>query len=100
ELAGTWSQGQLVAPLTFRRLSAAPKLSRPQEPQRPFPYEEREVRFPGGAADVSLAGTLTVPPGRGPFAAVVLLSGSGRQDRDEFIMGHRPLLVLADHLTR
>ena len=49
---------------------------------------------------VKLAGTLTLPPGKGPFPAVVLLTGSGAQDRDETILGHKPFLVLADYLTR
>ncbi|MEO6872968.1 MAG: alpha/beta fold hydrolase [Chthoniobacterales bacterium] len=60
----------------------------------------REVSFAGGAPNVTLAGTLTMPEGKGPFPGVVLLSGSGAQDRDEALMGHRPFLVLADYLTR
>lgn len=100
ELAGNWKQGPLDAPLVFRRLAAAPELSRPQEPKKPYPYEERTVSFTGGASDVTLAGTLTLPSGAGPFPAVVLLSGSGPQNRDEALLGHRPFLVLADHLTR
>ena len=49
---------------------------------------------------MKLAGTLTVPPGAGPFPAVILITGSGAQDRDESILGHKPFLVLADYLTR
>lgn len=71
---------------------------RPQDPAPPYPYVQREARYPSGA--VQLAGTLTVPPGRGPFPAVLLLTGSGAHDRDEEILHHRPFLVLADHLTR
>ena len=100
EITGTWKQGAVEAPLIFRRLAAAPKVARPQEPKPPFPYQVREVSFAGGAPDVTLAGTLTIPEGKGPFPAVVLLSGSGAQDRDEALMGHRPFLVLADYLTR
>lgn len=100
EIEGTWKQGAVEAPLVFRRLAAAPKLARPQEPKPPFPYPVREVSFAGGAPDVTLAGTLTIPEGQGPFPGVVLLSGSGAQDRDEALMGHRPFLVLADYLTR
>lgn len=100
ELAGVWKQGPVEAPLVFRRLAAAPQLARPQEPKRPFPYDESEVSFEGGTPEVILSGTLTMPKGEGPFPAVVLLSGSGPQDRDESLMGHRPFLVLADHLTR
>jgi hypothetical protein len=70
------------------------------EPRAPFPYEETAVSFPGGAKDVTLSATLTLPKGKGPFPAVVLVAGSGPSDRDEQIAGHRPFLVLADHLTR
>jgi uncharacterized protein len=83
----------------FRRGEAS-RVRRPQEPQRPFPYDERDVRFAGYSSRVQLSGTLTVPAGRGPHPAVVLISGSGAQDRDETIAGHKPFLVLADHLTR
>jgi hypothetical protein len=100
EIVGTWKQATLEAPLVLKRLAAAPQLARPQEPKPPFPYEQREVKFAGGAPGVTLAGTLTKPKGDGPFPGVILLSGSGAQDRDETLMGHKPLLVLADYLTR
>ncbi len=102
EIVGTWTQGPGSSPLTFRRLpnAEAATLKRPQEPTKPYPYDEREVAFTGGADGVTLAGTLTTPGGEGPFPAVVLLTGSGPQDRNETLMGHRPFLVLADHLTR
>jgi pimeloyl-ACP methyl ester carboxylesterase len=99
EIVGTWKQGPLETSLVFRRLAAPPKLARPQEPRRPVPYDEEEVKFAGAAPGVMLAGTLTRPKGQGPFPAVVLLSGSGAQDRDETLMGHKPFLVLADYLT-
>lgn len=73
-------------------------LARPQEPKPPFPYRIEEVAYPNG--DVRLAGTLTLPPGDGPFPAVLLSTGSGAQNRDEEIFGHKPFLVLADALTR
>src|SRR5262249_48230543 len=98
EIEGTWKQGTVDAPLVFRRLAQAPKISRPQEPKPPYPYSEREVSFAGGSPGVTLAGTLTLPAGAGPFPAVVLLTGSGAQDRDEALMGHRPFFVLADSL--
>jgi len=72
---------------------------RPQDPSD-RPYRVEEVSFGGGDPDVRLAGELTVPPGDGPFPAVALLTGSGPQDRDESLAGHRPFLVLSDHLTR
>lgn len=92
------TQHGVVSFVEFRRGDAG-QLRRPQEPRRPFPYNEREVRF-AGRSSVPLAGTLTVPEGRGPHPAVVLISGSGAQDRDETVAGHKPFLVLADHLTR
>jgi pimeloyl-ACP methyl ester carboxylesterase len=100
DLAGEWTQGGQAMPLTFMRLNRAPNLRRPQEPQRPFPYRDIEVSVSNAAAGIVLAGTLTVPPGPGPHPAVVLVTGSGPQDRDEAVMGHRPFLVLADHLSR
>jgi len=75
--------------------------NRPQEPGDDVPYGRREVFFANHRADgIELASTLTIPEGRGPFPAAILISGSGPQDRDETFMGHKPFLVLADHLTR
>jgi hypothetical protein len=97
---GTWSQGGQSRPLRLARLAEPFALARPQNPQPPFPYESREVAFRHEAAGIRLAGTLVVPPGDGPFPAVVLVTGSGPQDRDETLFGHKPFLVLADHLAR
>lgn len=76
------------------------KNNRPQEPQPPFPYQEEKVSFENKAAGIQLSGTLTLPQGKGPFPAIVLVSGSGPQDRDETLLGHKPFLVLADYFTR
>jgi uncharacterized protein len=73
---------------------------RPQTPKPPFPYGEREVLYDNAAAKTKIGGTLTVPPGGGPHPAVLLITGSGSQDRDETLFGHKPFLVIADHLTR
>jgi pimeloyl-ACP methyl ester carboxylesterase len=87
--------------VTFVRLDTVPDLfSRPQEPKKPFPYHEESVVFENRAAGVKLAGTLTRPRVEGTVPAVVLLSMSGPQDRDETAFGHKPFLVLADYLTR
>jgi hypothetical protein len=99
EIAGEWKQSGQTLALVFKRLEKPPELARPQEPRKPYPYREEEVRFESQDAAVRLAGTLTLPRGNGPFPAVLLISGAGPQDRDEAIMGHRPFLVLADHLT-
>lgn len=97
EIAGTFTQRGQRLPFALRRGEAGPRV-RPQDPPAEVPYRSEEVRFPGDG--VELAGTLTAPRGPGPHPAVVLLSGSGAQDRDGEIMGHRPFLVLADHLSR
>src|SRR5258707_1138926 len=99
-LVGEWKQGGAILPLELNRVDKLPVAIRPQEPKKPYPYTEEEVVYenkPGGAR---LAGTLTMPAGKGPFPAVLLITGSGQQDRDESLMGHRPFLVLADDLTR
>jgi len=105
EIRGTFRQGGAEMPFRLGREPAvagvAPPAApaRPQKPAPPFPYREEEVVYegPGG---VRLAGTLTVPPGDGPFPAVLLLTGSGAQDRDQTIFGHRPFAVIADRLGR
>jgi pimeloyl-ACP methyl ester carboxylesterase len=101
---GIWSRpGSPDATVAFARrvaAAAAPR-PRPQTPRPPFPYRAEEVAFDNPRAPgVRLAGTLTLPPGAGPFPAAILISGSGAQDRDETIWGHKPFAVLADHLTR
>jgi pimeloyl-ACP methyl ester carboxylesterase len=96
-ISGTFSQG--VATFGFRlsrEIVSGPK--RPQEPKPSFPYKIEEVAFQNGV--VNLAGTLTLPLGEGPFPAVLLISGSGLQDRDETVFEHKPFWVLADHLSR
>lgn len=96
EIRGRFEQGGATFPFRLGRQAVA--LTRPQEPRRPFPYASEDVRFESGP--VRLAGTLTIPAGEGPFAAVLLISGSGLQDRDQTLFGHKPFLVLADHLSR
>ena len=100
EITGEWRQNGLVLPLLLRRTDQTPVLRRPQEPAKPYPYREEEVTFENRPAGINLAGTLTLPKSAGPFPAVILISGSGAQDRDEALAGHRPFLVLADYLTR
>lgn len=100
ELNGAWTQNGHTTPLIFKRQPRSTAVQRPQEPVRPLPYAEHEARVENATAGVTLAGTLTVPTRPGPHPAVVLLSGSGPQDRDHQVAGHRTFLVLADHLTR
>jgi fermentation-respiration switch protein FrsA (DUF1100 family) len=97
---GEWRQAGFVLPLRLERGGEITPPARPQEPDRPLPYHEEEVTFENAGAGIRLAGTLTIPEGEGQFPAVVLITGSGPQDRDETVVGHRPFLVLSDHLTR
>jgi alpha-beta hydrolase superfamily lysophospholipase len=94
-IPGTFTQFGQPYPLVLAP-GAAP--GRPQEPAPPFPYRSEEVTYAGGGVD--LAGTLTLPDGPGPFTALALVTGSGAQDRDETLLGHKPFLLLADTLTR
>ena len=94
---GTFSQGGVTFGFRLSREIVSGPV-RPQEPKPPFPYQIEEVEFQNGP--INLAGTLTLPPGNGPFPAVLLISGSGLQDRDETVFGHKPFWVLADHLSR
>lgn len=98
---GQFTQGG-VLPLDFKRVTdtAQMEVRRPQTPKKPYPYKEEEVSYENKQDNVKLAATLTLPNGNGPFPAVVLITGSGAQDRDESLLGHRPFLVLADYLTR
>ena len=100
-VTGELVQGGAALPLVLRRVTGAerPRAGRADEPRGPFPYREEEVSVPS-AEGVTLAGTLSVPDGPGPYPAVVLVTGSGPQNRDQELLGHRPFHVLADHLAR
>ncbi|MFT5302152.1 MAG: hypothetical protein ACI814_002966, partial [Mariniblastus sp.] len=102
---GTWSQGGRNIPLILKKQiteydSVNVWENRPQRPVGPFPYDIKEVSFENEADGLTLAGTLTIPQKPGRHPVVVLISGSGPQDRDESIMEHKPFLVLADYLSR
>jgi len=98
-LRGVWIQSGQEMPIEFARSERPEPPARPQTPAPPFPYDAHTIRFPSMSGDFELAGTLLVPE-TAPAAAVVLVTGSGPQDRDESIAGHRPFLVLADSLAR
>jgi fermentation-respiration switch protein FrsA (DUF1100 family) len=99
---GTWTQHGSSMPLVLKLVKnvAELELHRPQNPVKPYPYRDEEVSYPNPAQNVTLAATLTIPLGKGPFPAALLITGSGPQDRDESILGHKPFLVLSDYLTR
>jgi alpha/beta superfamily hydrolase len=101
QFEGTYKEGGLEMTLNLKKGAIKIKdLRRPQEPVKPYPYYEEDVVFKNIEAKVSLAGTLTLPNKNEKFPVVILISGSGPQDRDESFMGHKPFLVLADHLTK
>ena len=99
---GKWTQMGNTMPLVLKRVKdqSELELKRPQNPVRPYPYREEEVTYDNKLQNVILAATLTIPQGTGPFPAVLLITGSGPQDRDESLMGHKPFLILSDYLTR
>lgn len=104
-LEGRILQGATVTPLTLHRgpepaAVAEVRKPRPQEPTKPYPYRSEDVAYGNTAEHVHLAGTLTLPEGKGPFPTALLITGSGAQDRDETLLGHKPFLVLSDYLTR
>ncbi len=99
EITGEFSQGPARLPFRLGREAVEVEApSRPQEPEPPFPYDAEEVEYT--ARDVKIAGTLTLPPGDEEVPAALLISGSGALNRDLELAGHKPFLVLADHLTR
>ncbi len=96
---GAWAQGGASLPLSLTRGVAAPP-KRPQTPAKPYPYREEAVAYDNPAGHAHLTGTLTLPAGPGPYPVVLLITGSGLQDRDEAVFGHHPFLIWADTLTR
>ena len=98
-IIGKWTQGMPI-PLTLKKTEKVEDPKRPQEPKPPYPYNEEEVSYPNEKAGLTLAGTFTYPKEGNSFPAVVLISGSGAQNRNEELFGHKPFLVLADYLTR
>ena len=99
-LTGTFSQGGATFDISLKRVEVASIIKRPQTPQPPFPYDSIEVTYQNAANDITFAGTLTTPRSSGPFPAVLMITGSGGQDRNEEIFQHKPFWVIADALTR
>lgn len=99
-IVGKFFQSGLSLPLEFKKIHKVAEVKRLQNPTRPFPYNEEEITFVNKDANISLSGTLTLPKQGYNFPSVVLVSGSGPQDRDETLLGHKPFLVISDYLTR
>jgi alpha/beta superfamily hydrolase len=99
-IIGTWTQRGTTFQVNLKKLKAAFSVNRPQEPKPPFPYTSEDVTFINEKFNIKLAGTLTIPAGTGPFKTVIMITGSGAQNRNEELMGHKPFLVIADYLSR
>lgn len=99
-IEGKWEQSGVALPLNVNYTTMAVEIKRPQEPKPPFPYKSEEVAYENTTEGVKLAGTLTMPDSGGPFPAIILITGSGPQNRNEELLGHKPFLVIADYLTR
>lgn len=104
EMKGQWKQGGAAFPLDLKRVTEV-VINRPQTPKKPYPYREEEVTYMNEKDGVRLAGTLTLPDPndphmKSPYPVVIMITGSGAQDRDETLFEHKPFLVIANSLTR
>jgi hypothetical protein len=99
-LTGSWTQAGNTTILDLKKIDKVSELKRPQEPKRPFPYNEEDVTIENKKAGVTLAGTLTWPKEGKNFPVLVFVTGSGPQNRDEELLGHKPFLVISDYLAR
>jgi alpha/beta superfamily hydrolase len=99
-IEGVWTQRGVNYTVNLKKLKMPFSVTRPQEPNPPFPYKSDEVSFNNDKFNIKLAGTLTMPEGTGPFKAVIMITGSGAQNRNEELMGHKPFLIMADYLSR
>lgn len=99
-MEGIWKQGGNSMKLDLKKLKTVFSVNRPQEPKPPFTYTSEDVSFINDKFNIKLAGTLTLPAGEGPFKAVIMITGSGAQNRNEELMGHKPFMVVADFLSR
>lgn len=100
EITGKWNQSGQSFDLVINKVDKATSINRPQEPKEPFPYNSEDVYFENVPDSITLAGTFTYPKEGSNFAAAILISGSGPQNRNEELLGHKPFLVLSDHLTK
>jgi len=99
-IKGIFTQGGIPIPLNLVKGEFTYK-SKPQEPVKPYPYISEKIKFKNAKADnIKFSGTLTLPKGIKNPPVAILISGSGPQDRNEELLGHKPFLVLSDHLTR
>lgn len=101
EITGFFKQSGQEFPMNLSRKAITKEIAkRPQEPTKPYQYYSEEVTFQNTKANISLSGTLTLPKKEGNFPVVILITGSGPQNRDEELAGHKPFLVISDYLTK
>ncbi|UOB16459.1 alpha/beta hydrolase family protein [Abyssalbus ytuae] len=101
EIIGTFKQAGQEFPMNLSQKAIEKEvLNRPQEPTKPYPYYSEDITFQNLKDNISLSGTLTLPKKEGNFPVVILISGSGPQNRDEELFGHKPFLVISDYLTK
>ncbi len=100
-IEGNWEQRGMKFPISLKLVtSVSNKPNRPQTPMPPFTYNSEEVEYDNADKSVHFGATLTYPKGDGPFPAIIMITGSGLQDRDETIFEHKPFAVIADYLTK
>ena len=102
-LTGTWQQGGASLPLVVKHVqhaTAVTPVTRPQTPLPPFGYNSEDVGYDNADKSIHFGATFTYPKTGGPFVTMILITGSGAQDRDETILGHKPFAVLADYLSK
>ncbi len=98
-ISGSLKQSIKVMPLALKKVTKASEKERPQNPKPPFNYTSEDVTFQNADGSIIYGATITIPKGKGPFPAVLLITGSGAQNRDEELMGHKPFAVIADYLS-
>lgn len=98
-ITGSFTQ-RMVVPLSLKKVDKPSVRVRPQTPKTPFPYKSEDIEYDNADKSLHYGATITIPEGKGPFPAAVLITGSGPQNRNEEMMGHQPFAVLADALTR
>ncbi|KAA8479973.1 hypothetical protein BDE36_3340 [Arcticibacter tournemirensis] len=99
-LNGIWQQGGATIPLILKRTANREGPKRPQNPKPPFPYKAEDLIYSNKDKTIQYGATLTLPVSTSPSPVVILITGSGQEDRDETVFGHKPFLVIADHLSR
>lgn len=101
KIEGTFTQGQMSLPLILnRKKDSEAILKRPQTPKAPFDYKIEDVTFENPTDKNTLAGTITTPNNKKEFPMVILITGSGQQNRDSQLFGHKPFWVIADNFAQ